>query len=192
MKSKHVVWSVAVAIALFAAAPCKANTIYDVDLTGFGASITGTIVTDGTIGAIGDSNIVSMSLTLSQGLNSALITGPLSSSTMNGVSWASTTSTGGLFFDFGAGIQNFFLGSTTGSFPSWVCFTGSSSGCGHGDIEMRINGSQFIESGSFYQGLTEIGSAETPLPAALPLFATGLGGLGLLGWRRKRQLEMTT
>jgi outer membrane lipase/esterase len=27
----------------------------------------------------------------------------------------------------------------------------------------------------------------TPLPAALPLFATGLGALGLLGWRRKRQ-----
>lgn len=29
--------------------------------------------------------------------------------------------------------------------------------------------------------------ATTPLPAALPLFATGLGGLGLLGWRRKRK-----
>jgi hypothetical protein len=27
----------------------------------------------------------------------------------------------------------------------------------------------------------------TPIPAALPLFATGLGGLGLLGWRRKRK-----
>ena len=26
-----------------------------------------------------------------------------------------------------------------------------------------------------------------PLPAALPLFATGLAGLGLLGWRRKRK-----
>ena len=26
----------------------------------------------------------------------------------------------------------------------------------------------------------------TPLPAALPLFASGLGALGLLGWRRKR------
>jgi hypothetical protein len=25
----------------------------------------------------------------------------------------------------------------------------------------------------------------TPLPAALPLFATGVGGLGLLGWRRR-------
>ncbi len=29
--------------------------------------------------------------------------------------------------------------------------------------------------------------AATPLPAALPLFATGLGGLGLLGWHRKRK-----
>jgi hypothetical protein len=29
----------------------------------------------------------------------------------------------------------------------------------------------------------------TPLPAALPLFVTGLGGLGLLGWRRKRKAQ---
>jgi len=41
------------------------------------------------------------------------------------------------------------------------------------------------------QGLDNVvGSAATPagtpLPAALPLFATGLGALGLLGWRRKR------
>jgi hypothetical protein len=31
--------------------------------------------------------------------------------------------------------------------------------------------------------------ATTPLPAALPLFATGLGVLGLLGWRRKRKAK---
>jgi hypothetical protein len=30
-------------------------------------------------------------------------------------------------------------------------------------------------------------SSTTPLPAALPLFATGLGALGLFGWRRKRK-----
>jgi len=29
----------------------------------------------------------------------------------------------------------------------------------------------------------------TPLPGALPLFATGIGGLGLLGWRRKRKAQ---
>src|SRR3974390_1894208 len=29
--------------------------------------------------------------------------------------------------------------------------------------------------------------SSVPLPATLPLFATGLGALGLLGWRRKRK-----
>jgi hypothetical protein len=31
------------------------------------------------------------------------------------------------------------------------------------------------------------GVGATPLPAALPLFATGLGAMGLFGWRRKRK-----
>jgi len=34
---------------------------------------------------------------------------------------------------------------------------------------------------------TNVTAAETPVPAALPLFVTGLGALGLLGWRRKRK-----
>jgi hypothetical protein len=29
----------------------------------------------------------------------------------------------------------------------------------------------------------------TPLPAALPLFATGIGAMGLIGWRRKRKTQ---
>jgi hypothetical protein len=40
-----------------------------------------------------------------------------------------------------------------------------------------------------HAGSFEIEIGATPLPAALPLFATGIGGLGLLGWRRKRKAQ---
>jgi len=40
----------------------------------------------------------------------------------------------------------------------------------------------------FWYGFT-VGAPQVPLPAALPLFATGLGALGLLGWRRKRKAQ---
>jgi len=50
-------------------------------------------------------------------------------------------------------------------------------------------GSQWCAGGSSCSG--DIGNngvwTVTPLPAALPLFVTGLGALGLLGWRRKRK-----
>ena len=37
------------------------------------------------------------------------------------------------------------------------------------------------------RGLDRKPALPTPIPAALPLFATGLGALGLIGWRRKRK-----
>jgi hypothetical protein len=39
--------------------------------------------------------------------------------------------------------------------------------------------------------LDDVSVKEVPLPAAFPLFATGLGALGLLGWRRKRRNNAT-
>ncbi|MGO9682013.1 MAG: VPLPA-CTERM sorting domain-containing protein [Beijerinckiaceae bacterium] len=51
----------------------------------------------------------------------------------------------------------------------------------------------YIDQGEFNaaSGLIPFGLTgditATPLPAALPLFATGLGAMGLLGWRRKRK-----
>jgi len=42
-----------------------------------------------------------------------------------------------------------------------------------------------VSSGGAFAGPTYV--AATPLPATLPLFATGVGALGLFGWRRKRK-----
>jgi len=41
----------------------------------------------------------------------------------------------------------------------------------------------------FNNGIGNSLATTTPIPAALPLFATGLGALGLLGWRRKRKVN---
>jgi plastocyanin len=42
------------------------------------------------------------------------------------------------------------------------------------------------EEGAF-GSITVLPAATTPLPAALSLFASGLGALGFFGWRRKRK-----
>jgi hypothetical protein len=56
---------------------------------------------------------------------------------------------------------------------------------GHNVIDID-QGEFTAASGLIPFGLTGY-IAATPLPAALPLFASGLGTLGLLGWRRKRK-----
>jgi len=44
-----------------------------------------------------------------------------------------------------------------------------------------------IEDGIVDFGFQIFVDTTTPLPGALPLFLTGLGALGLPGWRRKRK-----
>jgi len=64
---------------------------------------------------------------------------------------------------------------------------------GTGDYRLRymiisnIVGDVDIEMMGGWSRLSPAGVAPVPLPAALPLFATGLGVMGLLGWRRKRK-----
>ena len=45
----------------------------------------------------------------------------------------------------------------------------------------------FNGNGTMYHLFSVEPVQTTPIPAALPLFATGIGALGLLGWRRKRK-----
>jgi hypothetical protein len=69
--------------------------------------------------------------------------------------------------DWTPGMFSGFSG-LTGRFPSDITIA----------LTQSSSGSIISGSGTF---------SAVPLPAALPLFATGLGGLGLLGWRRKRR-----
>jgi hypothetical protein len=53
------------------------------------------------------------------------------------------------------------------------------------DVDQAFNGG--VQVSPFAAEHLELPTPPTPLPAALPLFATGLGALGLFGWRRKRK-----
>jgi hypothetical protein len=55
------------------------------------------------------------------------------------------------------------------------------------DITAFVTGLTFTMDGSFTGTMQPIVEETTPVPAALLLFGTSLGALGLLGWRRKRK-----
>ena len=56
-----------------------------------------------------------------------------------------------------------------------------------------VTGAAYTDRGEWSGEITGIWTAaETPIPAALPLFATGAGIIGLLGWRRKRRKAKAT
>jgi len=52
------------------------------------------------------------------------------------------------------------------------------------DLSNLPDGVTFLESANIGDSLP----GATPIPAALPLFASGLGALGLAGWRRKKKV----
>jgi hypothetical protein len=60
---------------------------------------------------------------------------------------------------------------------------------GNPAVSLTIVGLQatFFENGLAQVSSTDTITATTPLPAALPIFAAGLGVTGLFGWRRRRK-----
>jgi len=166
-----------VVVAAFAAPPSDAATINWV-LSGVtfddGGAASGTFSTDSTSG-----NVITFNITTTAG------------TTLGGAvyDWTAinTFSSNGIYspnsfiltnFDTSTYINLEFVNPLTGAGIDELILSG---GGNYASYECAIcNPVRGIVSG-------EAIAATTPLPAALPLFASGLGGLGLLGWRRKRK-----
>jgi len=55
------------------------------------------------------------------------------------------------------------------------------------EVETEYDITNFVGKRDMFFQLTSVTPAATPLPASLPLFASGLGALGLAGWRKRRK-----
>jgi hypothetical protein len=101
----------------------------------------------------------------------------------------------GVFFNVNADSGNYGLNTSVGNVS-----TGSTSFDTSTFVFDGITSATAFSSVTFFSTSSSSGSynipeieyvTATPLPAALPLFASGLGALGLFGWRRKRKNDAT-
>jgi len=187
------------------ATPSEATT-YNVDLVVGGGTVTGSIQTDGTLGPLATTNITGYSLNLVEGLLSATLNPGNSSFDGSGFTDVSpgspnlTATATQLFYNFGLVYDAaFYLNANNNTIfclhdAAGACSVSSAAADADGGAPAMILG---LGNGSF-TFTPESGDVciagecgTTPLPAALPLFATGLGGLGLLGWRRRRKVQAT-
>jgi hypothetical protein len=157
-------------MALLGVSQAKATTYSVINAT----SVTGTITTDGTIGLLDKANITDWSLTL---FGTDVLNPSDSFLGFSLTSGLSATSTQLLFNYSGSSLEFAIVDNPPGN-DAVQWFEGGVSA-----IIPPVLGSR-----EFYEGTQPIGQVSAaPLPAALPLFAAGLGAMGLLGWRRKRK-----
>ena len=139
------------------------------------------------------------------GTGSFTVTAPLSITTL-GLLTFTTSFPGGLFLqslDVEIGGHDFSLADANIIIPrSVTLFNGNLVGMSYvGTIIEPTKSFELFLAGSIYDyselpnagnnasGTITESPATVPLPSTLPLFATGLGALGLLGWRRKRKAQ---
>jgi hypothetical protein len=171
-------------LAVLAVAPASANTIQTYALNGVkfgdGSTATGTFTLDLTTNSIVSSSIFTSARPSSivfvggdynGSFFDSLVTSP--SGKLNLADWAIFPISGQLL-SLSFALSDLSLGSFVAhgseTVYSGLCFLNS-----------FVCGTRQIVAGTVNAVTT------TPIPAALPLLATALGGMGFMGWRRKRQ-----
>ena len=169
--------------AFLEALPAHAST-YDVTFIGSNLDLSAVVTTSNTLDALGGYDITGISGTVT-GLSSGAITGLVSNPNQP---------TQGTYYagSYGWNYDNVL-------FPGSVPFDNNGILFSFGtDIVANLYsvGSLFylsVDNPSSFWNPGDVGTLSvsdppaTPVPAALPLFATGLGLVGLLGWYRKRK-----
>ena len=182
----------AVALALAAGVPAisSASIIFNVNQTIGAGGVTGTITTDGALGALASGNLVDWKLTLNDGTATFLLTAANSEVGFTlGAALSETASQ--LLFDTANGGIVLFQNPTIGSGQNFWCLDNPSGSCAGspGTESLRVNGA--VQTAA-WQGIVVIGTAEEAQPAAIPqpaslvLLALGLGGLALFATPRCR------
>jgi hypothetical protein len=167
--------------------PAEATT-YNIDISETFYTITGTITTNNT-SPIASADITGYNLTVANGGTTlfGLTYADASPSTPFIVGSDLTTTSTQVFFNFGdSSAPGSAYFESAGPYSIGFYNEFSSSPLTTGEIEIGTPGNADILL--YPTGNLALGSVTaTPLPAALPLFGTALGMMGLLGWCRKRK-----
>ena len=176
--------------------PSSASTIYLIDRSIGDGSVSGQIVTDGTIGGLININIESWELLLSSPNlfgGSFLMTNTNSYFRSQGPVQLSATPTA---LEFNTALSGYFAftegspGNNSGPIRDWAV-TGQDWRCSSLQIlpqeciAPEASGGPFSSDGVYRSGVIQIGLvAPVPLPAGLPLLAAGIGMLAFVRKRR--------
>jgi hypothetical protein len=185
---KSYIRGAAIVVAVLVGAATANASTYDVNFQFTSAAlatetVTGTIVTDCDSCFLQQADVSSWSLIFSGAVTGSASSGPLNQSppeifsnaldaTGGKLLYVSSGGNGALFTDFTGGGAQLEFGF---NFPDGTIHVQNSSSSIFGAVTQP------------FQIATEEVVSTVPLPGALPLIATGLGALGLLGWRRKRK-----
>ena len=165
------------AVLVLSGSSASSATTYSVDVApSNGISVTGTL-TASVLGTLSTGDLTAWDLVIKNASGSFTLTDANSAATVSGNDLTATSSL--LAFDFPSTSGGTVTILAPGGMDGFELFDAGVSSAG--GLTVLVSGSAM--TGDAFTSNT-IGTV-IPLPAALPLFATGLGAVGLLGWRRK-------